>query len=60
MHKFLHAALALLTAVTLPAFAAKQEVVIGIGTQNTTTNTVTGGVVDVLYAVIDPRLKGHA
>ena len=28
----------------LPAFA-QQEVVIGIGVQNTTTNTVTGGVV---------------
>ncbi|WP_280150928.1 ABC transporter substrate-binding protein [Piscinibacter sp. XHJ-5] len=31
-------------ALALPALAAKQEVVIGIGTQNTTTNTVTGGV----------------
>jgi NitT/TauT family transport system substrate-binding protein len=38
------AALALAQAVALPAFA-RQEVVIGIGTQNTTTNTVTGGVV---------------
>jgi hypothetical protein len=35
---------ALLFATALPAIAA-QEVVIGIGTQNTTTNTVTGGVV---------------
>lgn len=47
-HIVLRAALAvaLVFALTpsLPAFA-KQEVVIGIGTQNTTTNTVTGGVV---------------
>lgn len=35
---------ALIVAAALPALAAK-EVVIGIGTQNTTTNTVTGGVV---------------
>ena len=38
------AALALAQALVLPALA-RQEVVIGIGTQNTTTNTVTGGVV---------------
>lgn len=38
------AALMLTVALTLPAWA-RQEVVIGIGTQNTTTNTVTGGVV---------------
>lgn len=38
----LAAAFALL--IALPALA-KQEIVIGIGTQNTTTNTVTGGVV---------------
>jgi len=38
------AALALALAFAPPAFA-RQEVVIGIGTQNTTTNTVTGGVV---------------
>jgi NitT/TauT family transport system substrate-binding protein len=36
--------LALALALVPPAFA-RQEVVIGIGTQNTTTNTVTGGVV---------------
>jgi len=39
----LFAALAVATAV--PSALAKEEVVIGIGTQNTTTNTVTGGVV---------------
>lgn len=38
------AALALSLVMSLPAWARK-EVVIGIGTQNTTTNTVTGGVV---------------
>ncbi|HJV68732.1 ABC transporter substrate-binding protein [Ideonella sp.] len=38
------AALGLTLAATLPALA-RQELVIGIGTQNTTTNTVTGGVV---------------
>ncbi|WPH23817.1 ABC transporter substrate-binding protein [Variovorax paradoxus] len=38
------AVLALALALVPPAFA-RQEVVIGIGTQNTTTNTVTGGVV---------------
>ena len=38
------AALALAPLIALPAFA-RQDVVIGIGTQNTTTNTVTGGVV---------------
>jgi len=38
------AALLLTHALVLPALA-RQEVVIGIGTQNTTTNTVTGGVV---------------
>jgi NitT/TauT family transport system substrate-binding protein len=38
------AVLALALAFALPALA-RQEVVIGIGTQNTTTNTVTGGVV---------------
>ncbi|MDR6536436.1 ABC transporter substrate-binding protein [Variovorax soli] len=38
------AVLAFALAVALPALA-RQEVVIGIGTQNTTTNTVTGGVV---------------
>ncbi|MEO8153025.1 MAG: ABC transporter substrate-binding protein [Rhizobacter sp.] len=38
------AALALVQALALPALA-RQQVVIGIGTQNTTTNTVTGGVV---------------
>jgi NitT/TauT family transport system substrate-binding protein len=32
-------------ALSCTALAAQQEVVIGIGTQNTTTNTVTGGVV---------------
>ena len=41
----LRAAALLSLALVLPAFAARQEVVIGIGTQNTTTNTVTGGVV---------------
>ena len=40
----LSATLALACTLTLPALAA-QDVVIGIGTQNTTTNTVTGGVV---------------
>jgi NitT/TauT family transport system substrate-binding protein len=43
-HIVLRASAALLLAIGLPALA-KQEVVIGIGTQNTTTNTVTGGVV---------------
>jgi NitT/TauT family transport system substrate-binding protein len=38
------AVLALALTLALPALA-RQEVVIGIGTQNTTTNTVTGGVV---------------
>ena len=38
------AVLALALAFALPALG-RQEVVIGIGTQNTTTNTVTGGVV---------------
>jgi len=38
------AVLALSLSFELPAFA-RQDVVIGIGTQNTTTNTVTGGVV---------------
>lgn len=38
------AALGLTLAAALPAIA-RQELVIGIGTQNTTTNTVTGGVV---------------
>ena len=38
------AALLLTHTLVLPALA-RQEVVIGIGTQNTTTNTVTGGVV---------------
>lgn len=36
---------ALAVAAAMPAAFAKEEVVIGIGTQNTTTNTVTGGVV---------------
>jgi NitT/TauT family transport system substrate-binding protein len=43
-HNLLRAVAAWLLAATVPAMAA-QEVVIGIGTQNTTTNTVTGGVV---------------
>ncbi|HUG24156.1 ABC transporter substrate-binding protein [Piscinibacter sp.] len=43
-HIILRAATVLAFAFALPVFA-KQEVVIGIGTQNTTTNTVTGGVV---------------
>jgi NitT/TauT family transport system substrate-binding protein len=38
-------ALALLLGLAAFGAAARQEVVIGIGTQNTTTNTVTGGVV---------------
>ena len=41
----LRASALLALAFALPALAAKQEVVIGIGTQNTTTNTATGGVV---------------
>jgi NitT/TauT family transport system substrate-binding protein len=40
----LRAAATVAFVLSLPALA-KQEVVIGIGTQNTTTNTVTGGVV---------------
>jgi NitT/TauT family transport system substrate-binding protein len=44
-HIVLQACAALCLAAASPAWAAKQEVVIGIGTQNTTTNTVTGGVV---------------
>jgi len=44
-HIVLPAIAAFALCAALPAFAAKQEVVIGIGTQNTTTNTVTGGVV---------------
>jgi NitT/TauT family transport system substrate-binding protein len=44
-HILLRAGALLCLALALPAVAAKQEVVIGIGTQNTTTNTVTGGVV---------------
>ena len=34
-----------LALASVPPALARQEVVIGIGTQNTTTNTVTGGVV---------------
>jgi len=40
----LHSLAALAFAASLPAHA-REEVVVGIGTQNTTTNTVTGGVV---------------
>jgi len=44
-HIVLQACAVLSLAAAAPAWAARQEVVIGIGTQNTTTNTVTGGVV---------------
>jgi NitT/TauT family transport system substrate-binding protein len=49
------AVLALALAFALPALA-RQEVVIGIGTQNTTTNTVTGGVVLKELKLIEKHL----
>ena len=50
----LFAALAVATAA--PAALSKEEVVIGIGTQNTTTNTVTGGVVLKEMKLIEKHL----
>ena len=49
------AVLALALTTALPALA-RQEVVIGIGTQNTTTNTVTGGVVLKEMKLIEKHL----
>ena len=49
------AVLALALTIALPALA-RQEVVIGIGTQNTTTNTVTGGVVLKEMKLIEKHL----
>jgi NitT/TauT family transport system substrate-binding protein len=48
--------LAFAFAVAFPAHAAKKEVVIGIGIQNTTTNTVTGGVVLKELKLIEKHL----
>ena len=54
-HFALHVGAALAFAIGTPALA-KQEVVIGIGTQNTTTNTVTGGVVLKELKLIEKHL----
>ena len=54
-HFALHVGAALALAFGTPALA-KQEVVIGIGTQNTTTNTVTGGVVLKELKLIEKHL----
>lgn len=40
----------------LPLIAAPREVVVGIGTQNTTTNTVTGGIVLEKLGLLDKHL----
>ncbi len=45
MNNFLTTSLAVLLTMCASTVQSKQDVVIGIGTQNTTTNTVTGGVV---------------
>jgi NitT/TauT family transport system substrate-binding protein len=55
-HTVLRSGAFIALALALPAHAAKKEVVIGIGTQNTTTNTVTGGVVLKELKLIEKHL----